>query len=74
MGWDMFLRNENLGMWQDFPENMGVEQKFKMPLFPQKCSDSDIIRGPQNVDMSSGTPEGAGSAQRRWQGLNHRPQ
>lgn len=58
----------------DFPGNSGVEQKFKMPRFPRKGSDSDILHGLQNVDVSSGTPEGAGSAQRRWQGLNSRPQ
>lgn len=74
MGQALFLHSVNLGMQWDFPGNTGADQKFKMPLFPQKGSDSDISHGPQNVAMFSGTPQGAGSAQRRWQGLNSRPQ
>lgn len=55
-------------------ETRRVEDKFKMLRFPQKGGDSDIIHVPQDATMSFSPRGGAGSAQRRWQGLNSRPQ
>lgn len=51
-----------------------MEDKFKMLRSPQKVGDSDIVHVPRDTTMSFSTQGGPGSAQRRWQGLNGRPQ